>query len=141
MQTNLNKNSLFFERLLQVIDYYGIKNINSFAKDYLNYSSSEKINRLKKPNNSPSMEIIIDISNKFDLINIEWLLTGKGEMLKNEVNSIDKSTDICPMCKSKDQIIELQNKLIHNLEYNLENIRQKCSDCAEMDSKKGKKAG
>lgn len=85
MQTNLNKYSNFFEKILQVIDYYGIKNVSELA-DILGYSSSEKLNRLKKEGAKPSMDILQDISNKFDEIDANWLLTGNGEMLKT-VNS------------------------------------------------------
>lgn len=83
----MNRYSNFFERIMQIIDYYDIKSINNFALNWLNYASSEKINRLKKENTSPSYEIIIDITNKFEEINPEWLLTGKGEMLKTPKES------------------------------------------------------
>jgi hypothetical protein len=82
----MKKNTNFFERLYQIIDYYNIKSINSFAIDYLNYKSSEKINRLKKGNTNPSYEIICDIANKFEFIDINWLLLGTGNMLKDNAN-------------------------------------------------------
>lgn len=87
MQTNLKINSNFFERISQIIDYYGIKNVSSLA-EILGYSSSEKLNRLKKDGSKPSIDILQDISNKFDEIDASWLLNGTGEMLKgNNVNS------------------------------------------------------
>lgn len=79
----MNKNTIFFERILQIIDYYGIKNVNIFAKDYLGYTSSEKINRLKDDSKKPSFEILDDISNKFENIDMNWLITGHGFMLKD----------------------------------------------------------
>jgi predicted house-cleaning noncanonical NTP pyrophosphatase (MazG superfamily) len=82
MQEKMEKSSNFFERIEKIIEYYGIKSTNIFAKKYLGYASSEKINRLKKENTSPSFEILKDISNKFEEISPEWLLTGKGAMLK-----------------------------------------------------------
>lgn len=88
----MKKNSNFFERILQLIDYYDIKSVNSFACDYLNYDSSEKINRLKKENTNPSYDIIVDISNKFVEIDMNWLITGNGNMLKSnkiEVKPVD----------------------------------------------------
>lgn len=96
MQTKLNNYSIFFERLLQIIDYYNIKSINSFAKDYLKYDSSEKINRLKDKNKLPSIKIIEDISNTFENINIDWLVTGRGQMLRNsetKESDLTKSDD------------------------------------------------
>lgn len=94
MQTYLNKKNTFFERILFLIDYYGIKNINSLAKDYLNYNSSEKINRLKKDNTFPSYEILIDISNKFEEVDLNWLLTGKGEMLLKSNSLNEKKAEV-----------------------------------------------
>lgn len=108
----MNKKSNFFERLLQILDLYGIKTINSFAKDYLNYSSSEKINRLKDETKRPSYEILEDISNKFENIDMNWLVTGRGEMLRksSENANTQKSDD-------KDYIIDLQKFKITQLEY------------------------
>lgn len=88
MQIKRYNKSNFFERILQIINYYDIKNVNSFAKDYLRYTSSEKINRLKKENTNPSYEILNDISNRFENINTEWLLTGRGAMLKSGLPSM-----------------------------------------------------
>ena len=76
----MKKNSNFFERILQLIDYYE------------NYDSSEKITRLKKENTNPSYDIIVDISNKFVEIDMNWLITGNGNMLKSnkiEVKPVD----------------------------------------------------
>lgn len=51
----------------------------------LGYTSSEKINRLfRKDGAKPGFDIIADISNKFVGLNVEWLVTGRGEMLKGE---------------------------------------------------------
>lgn len=74
----------FFERIMQIADYNGYKNPNDFAKNGLGWTSPEKINRLKDGIKMPSVEILLEISNKFENINSEWLLLGKGEMLKNE---------------------------------------------------------
>lgn len=86
----MKENSNFFERILQIIDYYGIKSVNSFAIDYLGYPASEKISRLKKINTKPSYDIIVDITNKFEEVDANWLLTGKGQMLKSK-RSINQS--------------------------------------------------
>lgn len=51
----------------------------------LGYTSSEKINRLfRKDGAKPGFDIIADISNKFVNLNVEWLVTGRGEMLRDE---------------------------------------------------------
>lgn len=76
--------SNFFDRIKQVADYKGYKNPSDFAKNGLGWTSSEKINRLKDNSKKPSVDILIELSNKFDDINPEWLLLGKGDMLKSK---------------------------------------------------------
>ncbi|MEY2666991.1 MAG: hypothetical protein RLZZ384_1162 [Pseudomonadota bacterium] len=49
------------------------------------------LSEVESGKNRPSSELIAGIANAFDDINIEWLLTGKGEMLKHSANSIDLS--------------------------------------------------
>jgi phage repressor protein C with HTH and peptisase S24 domain len=83
METSLNKNQTFFDRILQIIEFKGINSVNEFAINYLKYDAPQKINRLKKEGANPSYEIILDIVNKFEDINPQWLLTGEGEMTKN----------------------------------------------------------
>ena len=78
--------SIFFERILQILDYYGIKSINSLAIERFKYDSSEKINRLKTPGTSPSFQILCDFANEFEEIDMRWFLTGVGEMIKSEEN-------------------------------------------------------
>lgn len=73
--------SIFFKRILQIAENKGFKNITDFSKNGLEWLSSEKLNRLRKENNKPSIDILLEISNKFDDINLHWLITGKGEML------------------------------------------------------------
>ena len=74
----------FFERIMQVSDYKGYKNPNDFARNGLNWNSSEKINRLKGGDRMPSVEMLLEISNKFEDIDANWLLTGRGNMLKSK---------------------------------------------------------
>lgn len=68
---------------------------------------------LDKNENISSQNLEIIISEYSDL-SLEWLVTGRGQMLKE--SSSKKSTqdgDICFACKAKDQqIIKLQERLI-----------------------------
>lgn len=69
-----------FERILQWANYKGFKNPNLLAK-HLGYSSSEKIYRLNRvPDAKPSFEIIEDLSRAFEDLNLNWLISGIGEM-------------------------------------------------------------
>ncbi len=71
------KNSTLFERITKIASDHGYKTLNDFALNGLKYQSSQKLNRLKDPNNSPSVEILTDISNKFEDVSLDWLITGK----------------------------------------------------------------
>ena len=104
---------IFFDKIQKIIDYYGIKSVNSFAKDYLKYKSSEKINRLKGKNTLPSFDILHDISISFEEINPDWLLTGRGEMLR-------KNDTIGEPTKKYMEEIERCHKMIDSLQYTID---------------------
>jgi hypothetical protein len=54
----------------------------------LGYTSSEKINRLfRKDGAKPGFDIVADIANKFVELNADWLVTGRGEMLRPQNGS------------------------------------------------------
>lgn len=76
--------STYYNRLEIFARAKGYKTVNSFGINALKYSSSEKLNRLKKEGNKPSIDVLIDITNVFVDFNIHWYVTGKGEMLLNE---------------------------------------------------------
>lgn len=88
MQTNLNKNSNFFERTVQIADFYGIDGIPGLAKA-LNYSSAQKLYRLKEANAKPSVDILQDLSNKFEDLNLNWYITGLGNISIKSKNYLD----------------------------------------------------
>ena len=94
METSLNKNATFFERLLQIIEFKDINSVNEFATVYLGYDAPQKINRLKKEGTKPSYDIILDIVNKFTDIDPKWLLTGKGKMLKVSNDIVKEPDDV-----------------------------------------------
>lgn len=73
-------------RIKAIIEYLGV-NIQDFANQ-LGYDSQEKIGRLIRKNDDekksyPSYNIIFDISNKFDFVDIDWLITGRGNMIRS----------------------------------------------------------
>jgi hypothetical protein len=132
MQTNLNEKSTFFERIMYVSQIQGFKNVTEFAKNGLDYNSPQKILRLKEGENKPSIDIILDISNKFENVNISWLMTGKGapltdekkydDQLNDKINSVFREPGVEYNVKGstdKDRLIETQEKLIKALEEQL----------------------
>jgi hypothetical protein len=82
------KNILMEAISKRLYDYFfkhkGYKNDTVVSKE-LGYSHPEKISRLFREGTGakPSVDILEDITNKFgEELNIEWVLTGKGLMIK-----------------------------------------------------------
>ena len=73
------------ERIKIFREYKSIKQ-SLFAK-LIGVSRSTLSEIENQKNYAPSTQLIIGIANAFDDINIEWLLTGKGEMLKNDIEN------------------------------------------------------
>jgi phage repressor protein C with HTH and peptisase S24 domain len=102
----LEKNTNFFERLHLFCESEGIKNMQELSK-LMNYSSAEKLYRLERdPNNNPSYQMIIDLSNKFEYLNMNWIITGEGAMRKN----ITKSN----LVNEQAEVYELKTDLLIN---------------------------
>lgn len=106
------ENSNIFERIQSISDSKGFKSINDFALNGLNYSSSEKINRLKKTGKKPSYDILEDITNKFEDVDANWLLTGRGDMFREK----SKLQLISGKRKTSDAIILDQEIPLYDLE-------------------------
>lgn len=104
--------SNFFDRILQLAKNQGYKNITDFSKNGLGYSSPEKLNRLKDSDKKPSIEIIIDISNKFEFINLKWLITGRGKMDNRNDPDVINEPSIKYSKESDQRVIELQAEII-----------------------------
>ncbi|WP_166919858.1 hypothetical protein [Flavobacterium poyangense] len=115
----------FYSRLAQLSEHKGFKSINKFALDGLNYSSSEKLNRLKKENTNPSVDILLDISNKFEDVSIEWLLTGKGAMLR-----VDNTSTKLLQCDCNEKISELEDRIKFYKE-KIEFVERKLEECED----------
>ena len=67
------------DRLQQVIEHEGL-NVASFAKKIGVGDQTIRGIVIQKRNN-PGYELIYKISQAFDWLNIEWLITGEGEMM------------------------------------------------------------
>lgn len=84
MQTGLNLKDDFSKRLNVFMSSNGFSNPNQLGH-HLGYKNSEKISRLfRSVSHKPSYDILRDLCIKFPNLSISWLLTGRGNMLKNE---------------------------------------------------------
>jgi len=70
------------DRILSIIKYFNLSP-SDFAEEIGVQRSS--ISHLISGRNKPSLEFIQKIISRFPEINPEWILNGKGEMLKNGI--------------------------------------------------------
>lgn len=105
----MKKITNLYERILSIAIENDYKNINDFAINGLKYKASEKLNRLKKEGNKPSNDILIDISNKFENVDLHWLLTGKKRQTENKNSLLDARPiiEINPESKSNTIIADV----------------------------------
>jgi len=103
-----------YERVEQLADYYRVSKPSEFAK-ITGFSHQVSTNYLKGKRN-PTREALTTIMKVFPEINSDWLLTGRGEMLKNdsgEGNITDTPQSEIDHYKS---MIEMLNELLKEKE-------------------------
>lgn len=113
------------DRILLIMKEKGF-NKNSLSK--LLDVSQPTLKNLEAKENLPSFKLIFGIIKLFDDISIEWLLTGRGEMLRLKDERMPPvvaivSKEECSQCKTLLKVIENQNEMIDNLKQEL--IQQK----------------
>ena len=115
----MKKNTSFFDRLVELVGFKGYRSVNDFAINGLGYNSSEKLNRLKKEGAKPSFDILEDIANKFEDIDVHWLLTGKGNMVKSSSFSPSVAIHTTPISvhrRTVDPVKDIQDIPLYDLE-------------------------
>lgn len=118
-----NTNMLVGGRLQAIIDYYSIT-APEFSRA-LGYERADKIYNILKGKFYPSFEILESITKNFVDVNIDWLITGRGDMLKKrgyEMQNTDYESAVvredmepygcCQLCKEKDKVIAAQQSQI-----------------------------
>ena len=128
------------ERVKKLIDSYAGGSVKKFS-EMIKLSSSQKLNRIfnldKRNGEYPevSSDIILSIANMFSDLNIEWLLTGKGEMLKKKelLNMVtepsyisNESVDnfLYKMCREKDAEIKALSEKIGEQKNKIETLKE-----------------
>lgn len=132
----MGKNTEISERLKQLIDYYNLT-ANKFAKE-LGYERSQALYDMINGKAKPSFDFFERLMNsEFSAqIDLKWLLTGKGEMLRK------KDADPPPEEKKPDenvpelqkQIIDLQNHRISQLEKEVEELKKELASANRIIS-------
>jgi len=126
------KNTTISERILQMTDFLKVST-NDFAKK-LGYSRSQAIYDVINGKSKPSFDFFDKLYNSeySEKFNSDWLLTGRGEMLKENIetqrvlNEPGESyvIDYKELYLREKQTVDLQNKYIASLELQLNSKRK-----------------
>lgn len=120
-------NNNIVDRIKAFMQYKSLNSL-SLSKE-LGYNSSKKISRLFRDKKAkPSYDIIYDISNKFE-INVDWLITGRGSMLKDEQkheNTVTpNTTDATYVYNMYEDYKKLQEKILVEKEKRIKELETK----------------
>lgn len=100
------------ERILYLIEFKANNNKKKFA-EMIGYAPQVISNIVSGRKTKPSFEVIHSIISSFVDINPDWLLTGKGEMLRTEGSAGPPSADqveILELLRWKVERLEEENK-------------------------------
>ena len=96
------------DRLQEIIDYAGL-NVSSFAKK-IGVVDQTIRGIVVQRRNKPGFDILAKILQTSTWINAEWLITGKGEMIKQETTAKTENspslTELIQYLREKDLKIE-----------------------------------
>lgn len=105
------------ERLLQFIDYKGIKKAEFYKKTQLSNGFLDK-------NANISSDKIEIISSVYEDLDLYWLITGTGNMLRMTEETEVASTIIYRENPDKNEIIGLQRSKIELLEEKIDELKK-----------------
>jgi transcriptional regulator with XRE-family HTH domain len=148
VQTNVNKKYDINARILQLIDFLAIGR-NQFAREI--GISSSRMSNVATNRNKPDSEMLQLILNRYRNVSSDWLLLGKGEMIKEviEENTLKEpekpyGKEDCKGCKEKQKQIEKLNEtvsiLLDQSVKDRELIRQLITEKQEQINKQSRSA-
>lgn len=107
-------NSTISERIAEILAFAG-ENKNSFAKK-LGYDRAQTVYDVINGKSSPSFDFLrkFQMSEFSETINIEWLLTGKGNMIKSD-NTKEENLRIIHNPVYSDKLIEDQEVFLYDI--------------------------
>lgn len=107
-------NSTISERITEILAFAG-ENKNSFAKK-LGYDRAQTVYDVINGKSSPSFDFLrkFQMSEFSEIINIEWLLTGKGDMIKSD-NTKEENLRIIHNPVYSDKLIEDQEVFLYDI--------------------------
>ena len=106
---------------ITLIRKYKLLNQKTFSE--ITGVARSTLSEVESGRNRPSSELIAGIANAFNDINIEWLLTGKDEMLKFDINGMSKVEQILELVEPlndsrKDELLRtiIEKRRIYEIE-------------------------
>jgi transcriptional regulator with XRE-family HTH domain len=139
MQENTKEIFSINKRIFQILDYKGVSRYKFSKKTGI---SEAVLLNLYKGKNKPSIDFIEKLLLYYTEIDLNWLLTGEGEMFKEEKAGKAQKKSIatnkgCEFCKLKDQLIAAQSQTIELLEEKLSKCCPQQEECEKNESKAG----
>ena len=106
---------------ITLIRKYKLLNQKTFSE--ITGVARSTLSEVESGKNRPSSELIAGSANAFNDINIEWLLTGKDEMLKFDINGMSKVEQILELVEPlndnrKDELLRtiIEKRRIYEIE-------------------------
>lgn len=93
------------ERVIAIVKENS-KSENEFAKAI--GMNQKTLNQQLKGDRSLSLDTILKIISSFDHINVDWLMTGKGDMLKDANTDIENLKEELAMLKGENRVLREQ---------------------------------
>lgn len=122
----MGKNTEISERLKQLIDYYNLT-ANKFAKE-LGYERSQALYDMINGKAKPSFDFFERLMNSefSEQIDFKWLLTGKGEMLKNDPKkkTIEEPPQVQSVPELQQMVIDMQKREISRLQNEIDRLKK-----------------
>lgn len=112
------------ERILQIIEYKGINKSIFYKNTGLSNGFLDKV----KDIGASKLELIL---NTYDDIDMEWLLTGKGSMLKveqKEGNPPDIPNEDVGKIAMLNQLLQAKDEIIEGLKYKVTVLEAKAKE-------------
>lgn len=114
----MDKISTIKKNILHFIENQGFKKEDFFNKIGVSYSNFKG----KSLNSEIASDKLVIILTMFPELNSDWLLTGKGEMLKqNQLNEIGMKV---PVPNENTELVAAQKKTIEILEETIQDLRE-----------------
>ena len=122
-------------RIKQYIDLKGLS-VSKFEKSI--GMSNASFGKSLKSGGTIGCDKLGIILNTYPDINIEWILTGRGVMLKSDQPKAVENNDTCPICKEKDKRIEQLEHQIKRYENDIDWLKTQidCQDETEPNTKR-----